>query len=701
MIGAVGFLAALAMGLIGCGEKKPVSTVMPTDGPVTYEVVQASQPARPPWSLTPPPDEADVQYLVGISGYHATEQEARDEAMRDARSQFAKYTGVEVHEIAEALSVYYGLASDVQDPTQMGKTQSKEEADARFGRIKAQNWYYEKSNQEIGGQVARQAWQYWVLATVPADEFDKVEAWRQKQETEAAATVSDILASYKEERETTENLLAQGNPLLALGRVEGAFKSLQSQIQSLKTRGWPYDRPRHLARLSQTQNDILGMVRGVLDAIVIDTGRYSGRVYVSGESGTTGVPVWALCEVDGNRSPIANLPLVLRAGTGEELSKAVTDHAGKAVFTLRNPTGGDYRIGIDLESPALEGMDKGLRKVLAAEENRLSLLTPGSSLPDSVLVGVRQLFQGPARDPLPAQTVRLGAVTYESKAEGDTRLGGRFAILLKDEIRDKLTKIDGLRIIEPKARTVEAVEDAAKTRDLLNRGQEVSPKMQSASAQALIDGAEGALETRYSLYGPNVRISMQLTQAGTEVLLASAVVRVPEGGLPPGVMVRPEALPQYSKPIVETRTPIKVEVTSHLGDGETYIEGDEVAYFFSTDRDAYLLLIYEDAEGNLTQILPNPYSGDGYFKAGNFFRIPPEKADYAFTVRSPFGPERLWAFAASRPFPDLRGDQYETGRVLQDSMGQILATLRAHGAAPGVAYGEANTVLTTAPEKGN
>src|SRR3972149_2845965 len=61
--------------------------------PITYKKSASSAKERPPWVLVSPEDEKGMHYLIGMSGYNATERDARDDAMRHAREEFAKYTG--------------------------------------------------------------------------------------------------------------------------------------------------------------------------------------------------------------------------------------------------------------------------------------------------------------------------------------------------------------------------------------------------------------------------------------------------------------------------------------------------------------------------------------------------------------------------------------------------------------------------------
>ena len=141
---------------------------------------------------------------------------------------------------------------------------------------------------------------------------------------------------------------------------------------------------------------------------------------------------------------------------------------------------------------------------------------------------------------------------------------------------------------------------------------------------------------------------------------------------------------------------INVKIRSNLGNGQTYVEGDKISYFASIDRDAYLLLIYEDAAGNLLQIYPDVHSANHLLKAGHMVQVPKENDQFKFHVSAPFGRERVLAFASSRPFPELSGNEQASGlKVLDINLDKILKYLRTAGSQPGTAYGEGLTALTT------
>ena len=96
---------------------------------------------------------------------------------------------------------------------------------------------------------------------------------------------------------------------------------------------------------------------------------------------------------------------------------------------------------------------------------------------------------------------------------------------------------------------------------------------------------------------------------------------------------------------------IQVSVTSYLGDNQTFRQGDPIAFVASLDQDAYLLAVYEDVNGGLTQILPNAQVRTGFFKAGDFVSIPGQESRFEFRVTPPYGKEHLWVFVCNQALP--------------------------------------------------
>lgn len=97
---------------------------------------------------------------------------------------------------------------------------------------------------------------------------------------------------------------------------------------------------------------------------------------------------------------------------------------------------------------------------------------------------------------------------------------------------------------------------------------------------------------------------------------------------------------------------IPVELTTHLGDQQKFVEGDEIQFLLSLGSDAYIYMYYVDAKHKITQILPNPNQPGHYYSAGYFLTIPEYINTYRFTISEPFGSESIWVFAS-----DISGDQ--------------------------------------------
>lgn len=118
--------------------------------------------------------------------------------------------------------------------------------------------------------------------------------------------------------------------------------------------------------------------------------------------------------------------------------------------------------------------------------------------------------------------------------------------------------------------------------------------------------------------------------------------------------------------------PLDLELTTHLGDKQHFKTGDEIKLLVSLDQDAYLLLLYRDAQGGVSQLFPNPHAKHAYHKAGDFFPLPTQPARFRFIVGPPYGSEWFWLFAASQALPDLEGKNLASGpKQIPLSMAEI------------------------------
>ncbi len=105
---------------------------------------------------------------------------------------------------------------------------------------------------------------------------------------------------------------------------------------------------------------------------------------------------------------------------------------------------------------------------------------------------------------------------------------------------------------------------------------------------------------------------------------------------------------------------IQIEITSYLGDKQVFQQGDELKFLLSLDRDAYLYVLYQTADNQLIQLIPNSNRQDNFFKADIFIEVPAESAAYQFIVSPPFGDETVYGFALDTPL-SLEGKLLSNG----------------------------------------
>ena len=123
----------------------------------------------------------------------------------------------------------------------------------------------------------------------------------------------------------------------------------------------------------------------------------------------------------------------------------------------------------------------------------------------------------------------------------------------------------------------------------------------------------------------------------------------------------------YSSLIAGQPQNIEVSITTHLGDQQSFVEGDVISFLLTLNSDAYIYLFYKDAENNIFLIYPNQKSSSQLFKSGFFIPLPPKEQHFQFKIQAPFGEETLYAIASDNPQVSLAGKQLENGLSLIDS----------------------------------
>jgi hypothetical protein len=145
---------------VGCAASKvAVAPGGPGETPIW-----ASEKERPKWTVEEPEVDGNTMLFVGLSGKYATEQEARDEAMRNATNNVIRYLGILAKDKYEKVATSFGLSSSVVDPTTSARQYEKQLAANVAKKLKAKKWYLEQWNTPTGT-----GWKAFVLSTIPID----------------------------------------------------------------------------------------------------------------------------------------------------------------------------------------------------------------------------------------------------------------------------------------------------------------------------------------------------------------------------------------------------------------------------------------------------------------------------------------------------------------------------------------------------
>jgi len=88
----------------------------------------------------------------------------------------------------------------------------------------------------------------------------------------------------------------------------------------------------------------------------------------------------------------------------------------------------------------------------------------------------------------------------------------------------------------------------------------------------------------------------------------------------------------------------KIEIWTDREDA-TYKIGDEVIFYFKTNKDSRLTLLNVGTSGKVYVFFPNKYQKDNLVKAEEVYRFPPEEAKYLFKFKGPAGVELVKAIA--------------------------------------------------------
>jgi hypothetical protein len=168
-----------------------------------------------------------------------------------------------------------------------------------------------------------------------------------------------------------------------------------------------------------------------------------------------------------------------------------------------------------------------------------------------------------------------------------------------------------------------------------------------------------------------------------------------------------EAMDRISKgkgQIDDPSAPLNVQLWT---DKKDYKAGDKIRIYIRGNKPFYARILHKGAEGDLLQLLPNPYRKDHYFNGGVIYEIPSGPDRFEMEVTPPFGPENIIVYASTSPLGEINtapaGGVYkiktESEKVGERSRAVSLVQKNPEQKTKAAEFSEAQIVYTTGKER--
>ena len=96
--------------------------------------------------------------------------------------------------------------------------------------------------------------------------------------------------------------------------------------------------------------------------------------------------------------------------------------------------------------------------------------------------------------------------------------------------------------------------------------------------------------------------------------------------------------------------PLHVEV---WGDKKTYKESEHVKIYIKGNKPFHARVVCRMSDGQVLQLLPNPYRQDNYFNGGVVYELPSAEDKFQMEVTPPFGQENIIVYASTAPLGEV------------------------------------------------
>lgn len=147
----------------------------------------------------------------------------------------------------------------------------------------------------------------------------------------------------------------------------------------------------------------------------------------------------------------------------------------------------------------------------------------------------------------------------------------------------------------------------------------------------------------------------------------------------------------------EPTAPLTVKLWT---DQKSYRVNDKIKIYLRGNKPFYARIVYQDASGNLIQLIPNPYRSNNYFNGGVTYEIPSGTDRFDLQVSPPLGAEKILLYTSTSDLGQLNLQQAGGIYVVKDSSEGMEAKTRGvailqKGDTPGSAVAEFSQATVT------
>ncbi len=106
----------------------------------------------------------------------------------------------------------------------------------------------------------------------------------------------------------------------------------------------------------------------------------------------------------------------------------------------------------------------------------------------------------------------------------------------------------------------------------------------------------------------------------------------------------------FARALKDPNGPLTVAIWT---DAAEYKQGETMVVRLQGNKDFYAKITYQDADGQIIQILPNKFRDSARFKGGEELKIPDTGDRFQMKVTGPYGKERFTVYASNEPIPPI------------------------------------------------